>query len=99
LKRYVVTSLEGFVQQVATCLLRHGYWFYVMGYVPSGKDPERVYEKLEERYGLDVSKWARARRKRAGFASVQYLRYERTFVLFATKGKHEFFAKESEAEK
>ena len=31
------TSIEGFVQQIACSYLRHGYWWYVTGVVPTGK--------------------------------------------------------------
>ena len=88
------TSPEGFVQQLAVSYVGQGYWFYVTGSVPEGKDPLAVDRKLIERYGIDISKWARARRKRAGVAHVQYLRYRRFFVLLSTKGEHRFFEEE-----
>ncbi len=37
--RYLTTSLEGFVQQLACNILPHGYWFYVRGSIPDGKRP------------------------------------------------------------
>ena len=45
--------------------------------------------------GSSISKWARARRKRAGHANLQYLRFERFFVLLATPGRHPFFEQEA----
>ena len=95
--RCEVPTIAGFVQQVAVGYLSHGYFFYVAGVIPPAKDPRRVDEKLIERYGLDVSKWARARRKRVGLANVAYLRHERFFVLLATAGRHRFFDEESSA--
>ncbi len=95
--RAEVTSLEGFVQQIACCYLRHGYWFYVTGHVPPGKDARRVDQKLIEKYGIGVSESTRARRKRQGLANLQYLRHDRQFVIMATKGQHEFFAVESKS--
>ncbi len=89
--RCEAVSVEGFVQQLAVAYVQHGHWFYVTGEVPERKDPRGVDAKLIERYGLDLSKWARARRKEAGRASVQYIRQGRFFVLIATKGRHEFF--------
>jgi hypothetical protein len=68
-----------------------GYWFYVSGLVPPAKDPRQVDEKLVGLYQVEVSKATRARRKQAGMASVQYLRFRRFFVLIATKGRHRFF--------
>jgi hypothetical protein len=93
--RCEATSPEGFVQQLAVSYLGNGYWFYVTGQVPSGKSPESVDRKLIEKYGIDISKWARARRKQAGLANLQYLRYEHFFVLLATHGEHPFFAEEA----
>jgi hypothetical protein len=88
--RCVAITVEGFVQQLAGCLLPHGYWFYVAGRIPPHKDPERVDAKLIARYGIDLSKRERARRKQRGYANLHYLRYERFFVLLATKGEHRF---------
>lgn len=92
--RCVATSVGGFVQQLAVSYLRHGYWFYVPGQVPPGKDPALLDEKLIERYAIDQPKWTRSRRKRAGLANVQYLRCGRFFLLLATHGEHRFFAEE-----
>lgn len=95
--RAEATSLEGFVQQIACCYLRHGYWFYVTGCVPAGKDPAAVDRKLIAKYGIGVSESTRARRKRLGQANLQYLRHKRYFVILATKGRHEFFDVESKS--
>lgn len=95
--RAVTTSVEGFVQQIACCYLRHGYWFYVVGRIPAGKDPRAVDEKLLAKYGVGVSESTRARRKQAGRANLQYLRHERFFVILATKGIHPFFTEEQHA--
>ena len=61
--RYETTSVEGFIQQLAVSYVGQGYWFYVSGVVPDRKDPRAVDTKLMTRYGVDISKWARARRK------------------------------------
>lgn len=92
--RAVATSVEGFVQQIACCYLRHGYWFYVSGRIPAGKDPATVDAKLISKYGIGVSESTRARRKQSGQANLQYLRHERYFVILATKGRHPFFQEE-----
>ncbi|MBI5388521.1 MAG: hypothetical protein HZA90_27970 [Verrucomicrobia bacterium] len=92
--RCTATSIEGFVQQLAVAYVTHGYWFYVTGWIPEDKDPRKTDEKLVRQYGLNVSKWTRCRRKKAGLASVQYLRYERFFVLVATHGQHALFVNE-----
>ena len=90
-------TIAGFVQQVAVGYLTHEYFFYVAGIIREGKAPQRVDEKLVARYGLDVSKWTRARRKRAGLANVAYVRHGRFFLLLATHGKHRFFDEEGNA--
>lgn len=92
--RCVATTKAGFLQQLAVAYLPHGYFYYVAGRVPKGKTPEAVDRKLCERYGISLSRWARARRKRAGRASMQYLRFGNFFVLLATEGAHEFFDEE-----
>jgi hypothetical protein len=92
--RKEATSIGGFVQQVAVSFVGQGYFFYVAGSIPEGKDPRAVDEKLVVRYGIDISKWARARRKQAGTASLQYIRFERFFLILATHGRHRFFEDE-----
>jgi hypothetical protein len=94
--RFEATTLAGFIQQLAVSYLPHGYWFAVVGEVPSGKDPRAVDAKLIERYGIEASRWARARRKRGGSACLHYLRFRHFFVLLSTHGRHRFFEDERE---
>lgn len=89
--RCVATSVAGFIQQLAVSYFGHGYWFYVTGRIPDDKPASLVDAKLVQRYGINISKWQRARRKRLGLANVQYLRHGRFFVLAATHGRHAFF--------
>jgi len=89
--RCEATSVAGFIQQLVSCYLPHGYWFYVSGIVPIGKDPRGVDEKLLAKYGIGVSRQSRARRKLVGIANVHYIRYQRRFLLLATHGHHLFF--------
>ncbi len=86
----------GFVQQLASNYLPHGYWFYVTGVIPEGKDPRDVDLKLIAKYGIDLSRQARCRRKQAGRANLHYLRHERFFIILATHGQHAFFAAEGD---
>lgn len=86
--QYETTSVTGFVQRIATCLLRHGYLHYVQGQVPEGKDPRAIDKKLLEKYQVDQNEWTRARRKQKGQANLQYVRFEETWVLMATEGYH-----------
>lgn len=82
--RYLATSVEGFVQQLAVSYLKNHYWLYVRGEVPEGKNLERVDEKFLAKYPLAVSKWSRARAKKRGDAKLQYIRYRQTFLLLST---------------
>lgn len=94
--RHETTSLAGLVQLLAANLLPHGYYFYVIGRVPQGKDPAALDRKLIAKYGCDLSRSERSRRKLAGQASVQYLRHESLWILIATHGQHRFFDEEGE---
>lgn len=93
--RCVATSPTGFVQQLVSCYLPHGYYFYVSGFIPPGKEPEAIDEKLKARYGIGISRTSRARRKAVGIANVHYIRYRRRFLLLATHGFHPFFEDEA----
>lgn len=95
--RYIATSKAGFIQQVAVALIPNGYYHYVACRIPEHKDPLAVDEKLAERYGFAISKWSRSRLPKH-VARVQYLRYERFFVLAATEGDHSFFWQEPQRE-
>ena len=88
--RCSASSVEGFVQQLACSYLRHGYWYYVMGKVPDWKDPRSVDDKLVTKYEIAISESTRRRRKKLGYANLQYLRHNRLFVIVATQGKHRF---------
>ena len=90
----VATSVAGFVQQLAVNYVARGYYFYVTGAIPEGKDPAKTDAKIIGQYGIDISKWARARRRKGGLANVQYLRHGRFYVIIATHGEHPFFAAE-----
>ena len=86
--RYLTHSIGGFIQQLAVCYLQRGYWFYVTGDIPPGKDPALIDRKLLAQYEIDLSKYQRCRRKKEGHANLQYLRYQNTFLLLATTGDH-----------
>lgn len=93
--RCVAHSRDGFVHYLVTSLVCRGYWFYVTGRIPDGKDAESIDRKLTEKYDCAISKAARWRRKKLGKANVQYLRCGRFFILIATKGEHRFFQEEA----
>ena len=93
--RCVATTVAGFIQQLAVSYVANGYFFYVAGRIPDRKDPARCDLKIITQYGINVSKWTRARRKKEGHANVHYLRYGRFFVILASHGKHPFFDAEA----
>ncbi len=86
--RYEVTSIEGLVQRVATHLLTKGYYFFVQGHVPEGKDPRALDQKLLSRYDVVKTEGARYWRKTQGLANIQYVRFGRAWYLLATHGDH-----------
>ncbi len=86
--RYEAASLRGFIQQIAVSYVRWGYFFYVVGDIPAAKDPIKTDAKILARYGIQRSRWSNARAKEKGGASVQYLRFQHTFVIMATAGEH-----------
>lgn len=86
--KYEVTSLVGFLQRVATHLLPKGYYFFVQGLVPEGKDPATLDAKLLSKYGVARSEGARRWRKSQGLGNIQYVRHERLWLLMATHGDH-----------
>jgi hypothetical protein len=92
--RCEAATVEGFIQQLAVSYLKNGYFFYVTGHVREGKDPRSVDRKLLDRYGIEVSKFTRARQKKAGRANLQYLRHGQFFVILATLGVHPLFSEE-----
>lgn len=73
--RYVATTREGFIQQIVTSYVRNGYFFFVQGRVPEGRDPKSIDRKLIERYGINRTKGQRYRCKQRGEANLQYIRY------------------------
>lgn len=93
--RCEATSLEGFIQQIAVSYIGRGYWYYVTGTISKGKDPKAVDAKLISKYNITAKKWERSRRKQKGLANLQYIRFERFFVILASDGKHIFKERES----
>lgn len=89
--RVEAVSVIGFVQMLAVSYLSNGYWFYVAGRIPEGKNAQSVDAKILAKYGIAISRQQRARRKLQGNANLHYLRFDDFFVILATHGKHPFF--------
>jgi hypothetical protein len=92
--RFEATTPEGAIQALVN-YLNWGYCFYVTGWIREPKEPDLVDRKLIAKYAITGSPKVRARRKQQGLANVQYLRYDRWFILLATKGRHPFFDSEA----
>lgn len=86
--KYEVTSITGFLQRVATHLLPKGYYFFVQGTVPEHKDPGALDAKLLAKYDVIKTEGARRWRKQQELGNVQYVRFERSWILLATHGDH-----------
>ena len=50
-----------------------------------------------DKYEISAHKQVRYRRRQRGLANVQYLRYERDFLLLATPGQHRWFKEEQQS--
>jgi hypothetical protein len=92
--RCEATTVSGFIQQLAVSYVGRGYFFYVVGEIPERKSPCEVDARIIGKYGIALGKTARARRKAAGLANLQYLRFKSAFVILATRGTHRFFEEE-----
>jgi hypothetical protein len=88
--RYLARNRAAFIAQIVRYISR-GYYFYICCQVPEGKFPEAVDEKLLARYDVRQHRWRRERRNLKDAAAVHYLRFDRTFVLMLTKGRHDAF--------
>lgn len=88
--RYLTKNRAAFVAQVVNYISK-GYYFYLVCKIPEKKDPGRIDEKMLQRYGVQRRRWQRTRRNLKDAAAVHYLRFDRTFVLMVTKGRHDVF--------
>lgn len=86
--QYEVTSQVGFLQRIATHLLPKGYYFFVQGTLPEGKDPAALDAKLLAKYDVAKTEGARRWRKSQGLGNVQYVRFQESWILLATHGDH-----------
>jgi hypothetical protein len=86
--KYKATSFVELLRKVAIDYVRYGYYFYVIGKIPTTKDPKVFDEQIIKTYGITLCRMARKRRRDRGEAVVAYVRYGYRFVLLATDGKH-----------
>lgn len=88
----VATSKEGFVCQVVQ-YITHGYPFYVTGDTRSdrGFSPAEIDRSVTRKYQANLSRGRRELRRKKDKCNCRYIRYGKDWVLFATKGRGEFF--------
>ncbi len=84
---HIATSRTGFIQQIVSGWVRNGYYFYVQGEVPAGKDPAKLDEKFLFQYPISISAGQRFSRKKRGVANLAYLRHERNWIVLSTRGR------------
>jgi len=91
--RWETQSLGDFLRRIAIDYARFGYTRYVLREIPPDKEPIVIDPKIRAAYQVTSCRTARMRLKRQGIARVQYLRFQHAFVLLATEGRHEAFAR------
>lgn len=79
---------QGFIQQ-AVYLISRGYVFHLLMLYPEKKRDrfEDTDRKLITKYGADLSKFQRSRRKLKGLANFYFMRWDQTACVFMTPGK------------
>lgn len=78
--------------------LKYDYDFHIWGRVPDDRTPEHVDRVMLEKYpSLGLSLEAkRQRSKRTGESKLQYLRFQRNWIILATRGSGDFWEKEKQ---
>lgn len=93
--RYLIKDKQSLVHYYARNLATKGYVFYNSFPIPADVDAETIDAKLILLYRTNTHKQKVARWKKAGVASVKYIRLGRVGYLFATHGKSDFFTREA----
>ncbi len=94
-----VKDYKAFLQEIVR-RFSHGYYFYSLTIYPEKKRDkwQKIDEKLIEKYPiLSLSKYQRARRKRASLLNARIIRYGQFMLLQATSGKDDIGLKTEEA--
>jgi hypothetical protein len=82
------TSRAGFLRMVTANYLPKGCVYYSHGYFRDEAQARRAELNIVCRYDLAISKNRRYRRRLAGLANVQFLRYRLGYLFLATEGTH-----------
>jgi hypothetical protein len=85
---HIIDNWQGFVQEIVAYVGHGNYWYCRIEY-PTKKRHVfgEIDRKLIRKYEAGLSKFARARRKRAGFASFVFLRWDRCALILRNKGE------------
>jgi hypothetical protein len=90
------TSKAGLLRMVAANYLPNEYFSYSYGYFRDEEQARRLELDIICRYELALSKDQRYRRKLAGLANLQFLRYRLFYLFLATPGVHPFYRQQSD---
>ncbi len=80
----VAVSPKAFVDQLAYSYISYGHLFYVTGVVPDRLKPQELDVRMIKKFGLNITRDERARRRAAGEGSIHFIRHERFWVLIST---------------
>ena len=92
-RKYEAETLGQFLRKIAIDYLRYGYSRYAFRTIPYGKDLYEIDAKIIKAYGCTFSRPLRLDRRRKGLANVVYIRFGQRFILVASVGSHDAFAK------
>jgi len=85
--QYESPSLDGFVQRIVV-LSQKGYYYFLNGTIPAGRDLIYTDQKLLEKSVAWVTKDQRYLRKQQGKANAHYFRHDRDWAVMLTDGAH-----------
>lgn len=91
--RTELESSSQLIRRITRCV-ECGYYYYVTGWIPEGKDPRKTDEKLIRKYEIRRQRMALYRDAQVGRAKVRLYRFGRLFIVMASEGEHQIFHQE-----
>jgi hypothetical protein len=92
--RYLALSPLHVARYAASNLATHGFIFWTTFAIPPDADLHAVDCKMLLLYDAHLPKEKQYRRRKAGLATVKYVRHGNVGLLMATKGENPFFSRE-----
>ncbi len=95
--RYLCRTSIELVRRIVS-FIKYDYDFHVWGRVPDDKSPEQIDRTMLQKYpSISLSLAAKRQRAcRTGEPKLQYLRFQRSWFILATRGSGDFWEKEKE---